>query len=202
MTQVYALSIFHGHFLWSSIEDWSPIGWWSRKTTREFTRMTMRKVEMEEEAIEKGHRFAVFLVPSHKLRIVVYRPELGRPRLVVAAREDYPLSALRQLMVQTYPHLIMPPGTLTQDTPGEALAADPALADAFRRLSDPGSLTKIDKVKAGLKDVREIILDSIDKVLERGVKLDEMVEKSNDLSAQSKLFYKRTKKLNSCCVVA
>jgi synaptobrevin family protein YKT6 len=38
-------------------------------------------------------------------------------------------------------------------------------------------------------------------VLERGEKLDELVEKSNTLSQQSKLFYKQAKKTNSCCTI-
>ena len=42
---------------------------------------------------------------------------------------------------------------------------------------------------------------TIDSVLERGVKLDNLVDKSNDLSAQSKMFYKQAKKTNSCCVI-
>ncbi len=43
---------------------------------------------------------------------------------------------------------------------------------------------------------------TIDAVLERGVKLDELVERSNDLSSQSKLFYKQARKTNSCCTIS
>ena len=43
---------------------------------------------------------------------------------------------------------------------------------------------------------------TIDGVLERGVKLDQLVDKSNDLSNQSKMFYKQAKKTNACCVIA
>ena len=39
-------------------------------------------------------------------------------------------------------------------------------------------------------------------VLERGEKLDNLVERSDELSKQSKLFYKQARKTNSCCVVA
>lgn len=38
-------------------------------------------------------------------------------------------------------------------------------------------------------------------VLQRGEKLDDLVAKSSDLSAQSKMFYKSAKKQNSCCLV-
>jgi synaptobrevin family protein YKT6 len=33
----------------------------------------------------------------------------------------------------------------------------------------------------------------------RGVKLDELIEKSDDLSASSKMFYTTAKKHNQCC---
>ena len=38
-------------------------------------------------------------------------------------------------------------------------------------------------------------------VLQRGEKLEDLVERSGELSAQSKLFYKQAKRANSCCVV-
>ena len=37
-------------------------------------------------------------------------------------------------------------------------------------------------------------------LLDRGEKLDDLISKSEDLSMQSKSFYKTAKKTNSCCV--
>lgn len=37
-------------------------------------------------------------------------------------------------------------------------------------------------------------------LLERGEKLEDLVEKSDQLSAQSKIFFKTAKKTNACCV--
>lgn len=45
-------------------------------------------------------------------------------------------------------------------------------------------------------------VQTLDQVLERGQKLDDLVDKSADLSAQSKMFYKQAKKTNSCCVIS
>jgi len=41
--------------------------------------------------------------------------------------------------------------------------------------------------------------NTIEAVLERGEKLDDLVAKSEGLSAQSKMFYKTARKTNSCC---
>lgn len=40
---------------------------------------------------------------------------------------------------------------------------------------------------------------TIESVLERGEKIDNLVERSEDLSRQSKVFYTQAKKTNSCC---
>jgi hypothetical protein len=37
-------------------------------------------------------------------------------------------------------------------------------------------------------------------LLKRGEKLDDLVQKSDELSTQSKMFYKTAKKNNQCCV--
>ena len=44
-----------------------------------------------------------------------------------------------------------------------------------------------------------ILHETIDGVLRRGEKLDALVDKSNDLSLASQMFYKQAKKTNSCC---
>lgn len=41
--------------------------------------------------------------------------------------------------------------------------------------------------------------NTIEAVLERGEKLDDLVAKSEGLSMQSKAFYKTAKKTNACC---
>lgn len=64
---------------------------------------------------------------------------------------------------------------------------DPKQADPLLRMQDDLDETKI------------ILRNTIEQVLERGEKLDDLVSKSEDLSAQSKAFYKTAKKTNSCC---
>jgi synaptobrevin family protein YKT6 len=51
-----------------------------------------------------------------------------------------------------------------------------------------------------LADETKIVLhQTIDSVLRRGEKLDALVDKSNDLSLASQMFYKQARKTNSCC---
>ena len=60
---------------------------------------------------------------------------------------------------------------------------------------------KISAIQKELNETTAVLSKTIDNVLERGEKLDDLVSKSQDLSSQSKVFYKQAKKTNSCCVV-
>lgn len=75
----------------------------------------------------------------------------------------------------------------------------PELQGMVKRYQNPAEADNIMKIQKDLDDTKIILHKTIDSVLERGVKLDNLVEKSTDLSAQSKMFYKTAKKQNSCC---
>ena len=64
---------------------------------------------------------------------------------------------------------------------------------------------KITAIQKELEDTTAILHKTIDGVLERGVKLDQLVANAHDLSKYSKMGsgYKQAKKTNnSCCVIA
>lgn len=75
------------------------------------------------------------------------------------------------------------------------------LANALKAAQDPASYDKIIKIQNDLNDTTIVLHQTIDNLLERGEKLDSLVERSDDLSRQSKLFYKQARKTNSCCIV-
>jgi synaptobrevin homolog YKT6 len=63
----------------------------------------------------------------------------------------------------------------------------------------PSSVDKIEKVKCELDETKHIVLDTIEKLLERGETLDSLLEKTNALSTESKVFASRAKDMNRCC---
>ncbi|WWD22482.1 hypothetical protein CI109_106975 [Kwoniella shandongensis] len=75
------------------------------------------------------------------------------------------------------------------------------LAGYLTKYQDPKQADTIMKVQKELDETKIVLHKTIESVLERGEKLDNLVERSNALSAQSKMFYKTAKKQNSCCVV-
>eukprot|EP00475_Leptophrys_vorax_P044086 TRINITY_DN8703_c0_g1_i1.p1 TRINITY_DN8703_c0_g1~~TRINITY_DN8703_c0_g1_i1.p1 ORF type:complete len:198 (-),score=32.43 TRINITY_DN8703_c0_g1_i1:214-807(-) len=76
---------------------------------------------------------------------------------------------------------------------------DPSLEEALAKFQDPVEADKLMKIQKELDETKIILHKTIDSVLERGEKLDTLVEKSNDLSMASQLFYQQAKKNNQCC---
>nr|KAJ0205441.1 hypothetical protein LSAT_V11C500261630 [Lactuca sativa] len=63
----------------------------------------------------------------------------------------------------------------------------PYLNDALTRFQDPAQADKLLKIQRELDETKIILHKTIDSVLERGEKLDSLVEKSSDLSAASQV---------------
>ncbi len=78
----------------------------------------------------------------------------------------------------------------------------PPLRDAIVKYQNPDEADKFLRVRSALDDTKGVLVQTIDQLLERGEKLDDLLDKTKDLSDSSKRFYKEAKKTNSCCVVA
>ena len=57
------------------------------------------------------------------------------------------------------------------------------------------------RVQKELDETKIVLHKTIDSVLDRGEKLNSLVEKSTDLSMASQMFYKQARKQNQCCVI-
>jgi synaptobrevin family protein YKT6 len=69
------------------------------------------------------------------------------------------------------------------------------------KFQDPSEADKISKIKKDLEETKTIVYKSIEQMLERGDRLEDLASKSNDLSFQSKAFMKQAEKMNSCCLI-
>lgn len=78
---------------------------------------------------------------------------------------------------------------------------DALLATAIARYQDPMEADKILKIQRELDETKVVLHKTIDSVLARGEKLDNLVDKSTDLSLASQMFYKQAKKQNQCCTM-
>ncbi|KAF9426300.1 palmitoyltransferase [Podila epigama] len=77
----------------------------------------------------------------------------------------------------------------------------PELQQYIVTYQDPKQGDTIMKVQRELDETKIILHKTIESVLERGEKMESLVERSDVLSSQSKMFYKTAKKQNSCCII-
>ncbi|XP_048474683.1 synaptobrevin homolog YKT6 [Rhincodon typus] len=74
--------------------------------------------------------------------------------------------------------------------------------DAYlARYQNPREADPMSKVQAELDETKVILHNTMESLLERGEKLDDLVLKSEILGTQSKAFYKTARKQNSCCAI-
>lgn len=64
---------------------------------------------------------------------------------------------------------------------------------------DPAVADKLTKIQRDLDDTKVVLHQTIESMLNRGEKLENLVDKSSDLSMASQMFYKQARKTNSCC---
>ena len=86
-------------------------------------------------------------------------------------------------------------------TPDLTASFYPELRPHLVKAQDPESNDPFMKVQRELDETKVILHNTMDSLLQRGEKLDDLVAKSDQLSAQSKMFYKTAKKTNACCVI-
>lgn len=87
-------------------------------------------------------------------------------------------------------------------TRNDAFGGWPPLSTALVECQDPSSFDQILKIQKDLDSTQQVLHSTIDNILERGEKLDDLVARSDELSATSKQFYKQARKTNSCCTIS
>ncbi|KAL5021369.1 hypothetical protein ScPMuIL_000524 [Solemya velum] len=75
------------------------------------------------------------------------------------------------------------------------------LPDYLQKYQDPKQADAMTKIQTDLDETKIILYNTIESVLQRGEKLDDLVVKSEDLSTQSKTFYTTARKANRCCTI-
>lgn len=81
----------------------------------------------------------------------------------------------------------MPPYSLTSEL-------GPVLAERMAHYSNAAEADALQKVKADLDHVRSIMLDNVDRVLERGERIDTLVSKADHLSFDAMNFRRATRR--------
>ncbi|KAL3747901.1 hypothetical protein ACJRO7_016680 [Eucalyptus globulus] len=115
--------------------------------------------------------------------------------------DHYPVRSAFSLLNQVLDEYQKNFGDSWRSANSDSTESWPYLNEALTKFQDPAEADKLLKIQRELDETKIILHKTIDSVLERGEKLDSLVEKSSDLSASSQLFYKQAKKTNQCCTI-
>ncbi len=109
---------------------------------------------------------------------------------IIISDPDYPALVAHQLLskvvdefLSRYPRTAFVNSNPTLDFP--------QLKEYIVKYQDPQQADSIMKIQKELDETKIVLHKTIESVLERGEKIDSLVEKSDGLSAQSKMFYKQ-----------
>jgi len=86
-----------------------------------------------------------------------------------------------------------------QDVTADCAIPCPEIEALFAKFQDPTEADKLTKIEKDLEDVKDTVMQSMDDLLKRGESLDQLMQKSKDLSNTSVQFYRTAKKNNQCC---
>lgn len=77
----------------------------------------------------------------------------------------------------------------------------PGLEKILKIYQDPKTVDKLTGLKTDIEETKAILHQTINNLIEREGKLQDLMDKSNDLSFQSRTMLNQSEKLNSCCTI-
>ncbi|KAF3007458.1 palmitoyltransferase [Curvularia kusanoi] len=122
---------------------------------------------------------------------------------IVITDDEYPTMVAHRVLSKIVDEFVSkyPRTAYTSFKKGDTQLSFPELKQYITQYQDPAQADSIVKIQKELDETKIVLHKTIESVLERGEKIDNLVAKSDGLSAQSKMFYTQAKKQNSCCVV-
>uniref|UniRef100_S4R9P7 YKT6 v-SNARE homolog (S. cerevisiae) n=1 Tax=Petromyzon marinus TaxID=7757 RepID=S4R9P7_PETMA len=174
--------------------DVSSFGFFQRSSVQEFLAFTSQII------VERTNRCSRASVKEQDYFCHVHVREDGLAGVVVADHE-YPSRVCFSLLGKVLEEFSMQ--VKSTDWPGGSPASTifEGLDAYLAKYQNPKEADAMTKVQAELDETKVILHHTMESLLQRGEKLDDLVSKSDHLSLQSKTFYKTARKQNSCCSV-
>ncbi|KAJ2897078.1 YKT6-SNARE for endoplasmic reticulum-golgi transport [Zalerion maritima] len=119
---------------------------------------------------------------------------------IIISDHEYPLLTAHSLLSKVVDEFLAK-NPRSSFASGNPTLNFPELEDYILRYQNPQEADNITKIQKELDETKIVLHKTIESVLQRGEKIDDLVAKSDGLSAQSKMFYSQAKKQNSCCSV-
>lgn len=160
------------------LDDYS---FFQKDSARQFATFASKTVARR---VEAGQRSTV----EHEGLLVHVHVRASGAATVAVCDREYPARVAYTLLMKVHDDFMAEHERAWETATGELPFA--GLEAMIRKYQNPTEADSIMRIQKDLDETKIILHKTIDSVLERGVKLDNLVEKSTDLSAQSKMFYR------------
>ncbi|KZT06598.1 snare protein YKT6 [Laetiporus sulphureus 93-53] len=197
--KIFALSIFlapssQSSTVLTSATDLSSFSFYQRPSVGEFMQFFAKTIV---ERTPSGQRQSV---QENQYTAHVYnRGGAEQLAAVIVTDSEYPVRPAFSLLTKLLEDFVAKVPATTYSTP--AAISFPEINTYLQKYQDPRQADAIMRVQQELDETKIILHKTIESVLARGEKINDLVDRSNALSTQSKMFYKTAKKQNSCCVL-
>eukprot|EP01102_Stenamoeba_stenopodia_P001119 TRINITY_DN1097_c0_g1_i1.p1 TRINITY_DN1097_c0_g1~~TRINITY_DN1097_c0_g1_i1.p1 ORF type:complete len:202 (+),score=50.28 TRINITY_DN1097_c0_g1_i1:185-790(+) len=179
----------------ASAYELSSFGFFQRSSVREVATFASREIIGK---LAPGERCSV---DSHGYKLHAYvRPD--RLSCAITSDESYQARVAFTFMYQAYDEFMkLHPIETWQNASTDLDLSVPKLAELLTKFQDPAEADKIAKIQNDLDKTKDIIINSMQQLMDRGERLEVLAQRSEDLSFQSKVFLERSQDMNKCCVI-
>ncbi|XP_065335537.1 synaptobrevin homolog YKT6 [Cloeon dipterum] len=196
MVKLFSLSVLHkspGKATWLCASyDTSTFNFFQRSSATEFMSFVSKTI------VERTHTCSRQSVKEGDYMCHVY-VRADNLSGVVLSDHDYPHRVAHTLITKLLEEFAAKFIPSSWSSLPEKSAVFPQLETYLVKYQNPREADAMTKIQEELDETKIILHNTIEAVLERGEKLDDLVSKSEGLSVQSKAFYKTARKTNSCC---
>ncbi|XP_069622801.1 synaptobrevin homolog YKT6 [Ranitomeya imitator] len=194
--KLYSLSVLYkGDYkvhLLKSAYDVSSFSFFQRSSIQEFMTFTSQLIV---ERSDKGSRSSV-KEQEYLCHVYVRNDSLAG---VVIADAEYPQRVCFTLLEKVLEEFATQVDRIDWPSGSPSTIQYNALDSYLAKYQNPRDADPMSKVQAELDETKIILHNTMESLLQRGEKLDDLVSKSEVLGTQSKAFYKTARKQNSCC---
>ena len=176
----------------TSIHDVNSFGYFQRSTVKDFMKFTS---QLMADRTAPGERRSV-KEQEYICHSLTRSDCVGG---VAICDEEYPQRVAFAFILKCIEDfLVIRPKSLWSALPYPEMSE---LRKHFELYQDPRQADSLMQIQGDLDETKVILHNTIEQVLQRGEKLDDIVAKSEHLSLSSKQFYTTAKKTNSCCTI-
>lgn len=195
--KLYALSVVRKDLKSTTLVsayDLQSFGYFQRSSIKEFMQFTSQILVERTRANER----ASVKEQEYVCHVFVRSDSLGG---VVISDLEYPQRVVFTLLNKVLEDFSKSFSPNVWKTAQPETLSWPACDKYLEDYQNPRNADAMTKVQAELDETKIILHNTIEDILGRGEKLDDLVDKSEGLTLQSKAFYKTARKTNSCCCI-